>query len=97
VPGDGLAFAIGVSCQDQFISAFDGPDDVGQTLFGSRVDFPTHGEIFIGPHRAILGRQVADVAETGQDFVVLAQIFVDRLGLGRTLDNDHFHAVRTPI
>ena len=36
----------------------------------------------IGIDRAVLGRQVADMAERGQDLVALAQIFVDRFRLG---------------
>ena len=45
----------------------------------------------LGIDRAVLGRQVADMAEGGQDLVVLAQIFVDRLGLRRQLDDEDFH------
>src|SRR5690606_19914585 len=37
--------------------------------------------------------QVADMAETGQDFVVTAQIFVDCLGLSRGFDNDDVHGM----
>src|SRR5205085_2571580 len=38
-----------------------------------------------------LGRQVADVAVTGQHEVAGAQVLVDGLGLGRRLDDDEVH------
>ena len=69
VPGNGLAFAIRVSCQDQFVGALEGIGNVGNALLGGGVDLPGHGEIFVGTNRAILGRQIADMAEGGQDFI----------------------------
>ena len=44
---------------------------------------PMHLEIGIRFDRAILGRQIADMAIRGQHPVVAAQIFLDGFGLGR--------------
>ena len=55
------------------------------------VDLPDHREIVVGIDRAVLGRQVADVAEGGQDLVVRAEILVDRLRLGGRFDDDDVH------
>ena len=46
-----------------------------------------------GLHRAVLGGQIADMAIGGQDGEVLAEIFVDGLGLGRGFDDDDGHSV----
>jgi hypothetical protein len=62
--------------------------DVGEALGRLGVDVPVHGEIVVGIDRAVLARQVADMAEGGQNLVALAQIFVDRLGLGGRFDDD---------
>ncbi len=56
-------------------------------------DFPDHVEIVLGIDRAILGRQVADMAVGGEDRVVGPEILVDCLGLGRGFDDDDGHAI----
>ena len=55
------------------------------------VDLPEHLEIVLRIDRAVLGRQVADMAERSQNLVAGAEVFVDRLGLGRRFNNDNFH------
>ena len=92
VPGNGLALAIRVGREDQLLGAPHGLGDVAHPLAALGVEFPEHPEILLGIDRAVLGRQVADMAVGGQDLVVLAQVFVDRLGLGRRLDDDDFHS-----
>jgi hypothetical protein len=69
-----------------------GLGDVGQALGRLGVDLPAHREVVVGLHRAVLRRQVADVAVGGQDRIVRAQVLVDGLGLGRALDDDDVHA-----
>ena len=91
VPGDRLALAVGVGGEDQLVGALDGAGDVVEPLGRLVVDLPDHAEIVVRIDRAVLGRQVADMAERGQNLVARAQIFVDRLGLGRQFDNDNFH------
>ena len=91
VPGDGLALAIGVGGQDQRVGVLQGVGDVVDALLRLGVDLPEHLEIVVRIDRAVLGRQVADMAKGGQDLVTGAQILVDRLRLGRRLDNDNFH------
>src|SRR5229473_729318 len=39
------------------------------------------------------GREIADMAERGQNLIGGAQIFVDRLGFRRRLDNDDIHVI----
>ena len=60
-------------------------------LFGFAVDLPRHGEILVRQDRAVLGRQIADMAVAGDDLVVAAQIFVDGFRLGGRFDDDDFH------
>ena len=91
MPGNGLALAIRVGGEDQPVGVLHRLGDVGQPLGRRAVDLPGHGEIVVGLHRAVLGRQVADMAEGGQNLVVAAEIFVDRLRLCRRFDDDDVH------
>ena len=63
-------------------------------FFGLSIDLPGHREIGIRENRAILCRQVADMAIAGDDLVVVAQILVDGLRLRRRFDDDDFHESR---
>ncbi len=91
VPGNSLAFAIRVGGEDQFVGVLQRVADIGEALLRLGVDFPDHGEIVVGQHRSVLGRQVADMAEAREDLIVLAEVVVDRLGLGRTFNDDELH------
>ena len=44
-----------------------------------------------------LARQIAHVAHAGLDDVVVAQIFVDRLRLGRRFDDDQIFPLLLPF
>ncbi len=88
VPADGLALAIRVGGEDQVVGALQGLGDGLDLLLGPRVGLPEHREIVLGIHRAVLRRQVADVPVAGEDVIVVPQVLVDRLGLGRGLDDD---------
>ena len=55
------------------VGALQGLGDVVQPLLGLGIDFPEHVEIVVGVDRAILRRQVADMAKGGQDLVASAQ------------------------
>ena len=92
VPGDRLAFAVRVGRQDYAVGVLDRAADVAQSLGGLGVDLPAHGEIVVRIHRTVLGRQIPDMAKRGVDAIVLTQIFVDGLGLGRQLDDHDFHS-----
>ena len=91
VPGDRFAFAIRVGRENELFRALDRPGDIVQPFAAPVVERPDHLEVVFGIDRAVLGRQVADMSEGGQDLVILAEIFVDRLGLGRRLDDEDFH------
>ena len=92
VPGDRLALAIGVGREDDPVGVLHRLGDVGQPLGRFGIDVPEHGEIGVGIDRAVLGRQIADMAIGRIDLVALAEIFVDRLGLRRRFDDDDIHA-----
>jgi hypothetical protein len=93
VPGDRLALAIGVGCEDELVGALERFGDVIESAHGLRIDLPYHLEIGFRIDRAVLGREVADMAERGQHLVGTAQIFIDRLGLCRRLNNDDIHVI----
>ena len=89
VPGNRLAFAVRVGCENQPVGRFDGIGDVLQPLLGACIHLPDHLEVVIGVDRPVLGRQVADMTIARQDLEIPAQILVDRLRLGGRLDNNN--------
>jgi hypothetical protein len=91
VPGNGLALAVRVGGQDELLGALDRLGDIGDPLRAPVLERPDHAEVVIRVDRAVLGGQIADMPEGGQDLVILAEIFVDRLGLRRRLDDEDFH------
>ena len=91
MPGNRLAFAIRVGGEDQLVGLFDRVRDFLHDFLGLRVDIPVHLEVFVGLDRAVLGRQVAHVAERGDDLVTAAQVFVDGLGLGSRFHDYDVH------
>ena len=92
MPGDRLALAVGVGGEDQLVGAFDRLGDLRHDLLRLAVHLPGHLEVLVGQHRAVLGGQVAHMAEGRQDLVAGAQILVDGLGLGGAFDDDDPHA-----
>ena len=92
VPGDGLAFAVRVGREDHAVGVLHCSANVAQPLGGLGVDLPAHREIVVRVDRAVFGREIPHMAERGVDLVVLAQIFVDGLRLGRRLDDHDFHS-----
>ena len=91
MPGDRLALAIRIGGEDQPLRGLEGGCDLGDPLGRPAVGLPVHGEIFIGSHRAVLGRQVADMAVGGKNSEALAEVFVDGFRLGRRFDDDNIH------
>ncbi len=91
VPADRFPFAVGVGGQDDAVGALHGVDDVADPLGRLGVDLPVHVEVVVRLHRAVLGRQVADVAVRGQHREAGAEVLIDGLGLGRALDDDDDH------
>src|SRR5262249_22621058 len=92
VPGDGLALPVGVGGKDELVGPLDRPDDVVEALLGLGLDLPDHAEIGVWIDRAVLRRQVADMAERSQNLIAPAQILVDRLGLGGGFNDYDIHA-----
>ena len=91
VPRDCFAFTIRVGGEDQLVGTLEGPCDIVHALVRLGVDFPEHPEIVVRIDRAILGRQVTDMAKRGQDLIAGAEVFIDCLRLGRQLDYDNIH------
>jgi hypothetical protein len=91
VPGNGFAFPVRVSREDQAIGVLKRIRNRFDSRLRLGVDGPLHGEIFVWPHRAVLGRQIAHMSKAGQDRVIGAEIFVDGFGFGRGFDDDDVH------
>ena len=88
VPADRLALAVRVGRQIEVVGALGRLGD-GLDMFLVLLDqVVAHREAVFGVDRALLGHQVTDMAVGGEDGVVLAEVLVDRLGLGGRLD-DH--------
>ena len=88
VPGNGLALPVRVGCQIYLIALFREGFQILDDVFLALDRLVDRREIVlqIHAHRAL--GQIAEVAHTGLDLVAAAQVFADRLGLGRRLD-DH--------
>ena len=97
VPGDRLALAVGIGRENDAVGALHRLGDGRHALGRLGIDVPDHREIVVGIDRAVLGREVANVAVGGVDLVSLAQILVDRLGLGGRLDDDDVHSKAFPL
>src|SRR5260370_1155406 len=91
MPGDRRALAVRVGGENELVGALDRLGDVAHALLRLAVDLPEHAEIGVGVDRAVLGRQVADMAKGRQHLVAAAEILIDRLGFGRRLDDDYVH------
>jgi hypothetical protein len=91
MPGDRLALTIGVGGEDQPLRGLERSGNFCDTLGRPSVGLPIHREIFIGPDRAVLRRQVAHMAVGGKNGEALAEIFVDGFRLGGRFDDDDVH------
>ena len=77
MPGDRLAFAVGVGGEEKPIRAPERPADGADMLLGPVGDGPVHGEGIVRPHRAVLGQEVADMAVGRHDRVARPQVPAD--------------------
>ena len=91
VPADRLALAIGVGRENQTVGLLRGILNILQPLRLVRIELPLHRKTVIRIDRAVLGRQVADVAIAGQHLEITAEIFLDRLRLGGRFHNHQLH------
>ncbi len=98
VPRNRLAFAVGVSREDEAGGLFRRVADFLEALLLVAIEFPVHREAFVGAHAAVLGRQVADVTVAGENLEVLAEIFLDGFRLRGRFDDDQLHGgVGSPL
>jgi hypothetical protein len=92
VPGNGFALAIGVGRQNELVGLADGFRDLAHNFARPVVvGRPVHGEVVRRLDRAILRRQVPDVAETRDDLEARTQILVDGFRLSGGFDNYNVH------
>ena len=96
VPGDRLAFAVGVGREVEVVGGLERVGDLGDPLLLVGEQLVDDPEVFLRQHRAVLFRQVAHVAVARQHAVARAQVLVDVPGLGRGFDDDNVHAGRRP-
>ncbi len=98
MPADGLALAVGVGRQDDGRGFGRGLLQLVDDLLALGDDVVEGLEVVVDVHPQLALGQVADMAHGGLDDVVRPQIFVDRLRLGRRLDDDqrllHHHFLR---
>ena len=93
MPGNSLALAIRVGCENEAAGAFDRLGDLVHDLLRVGLHLPRHFEIVVGQDRTVLRRQIADVPVRGDDLIVRAQILVDSFRLRGAFDNDDVHSV----
>ncbi len=94
--GDGLALAVRVGRQIHGGRRLRHLLQLGDDLFLAGNDHVVRLEVVLDVHAQDALGQVLDVAERGLDFVVLPQILVDRLRLGRRFDDDQRFRQFTP-
>ncbi len=107
VPRDGLALAVLIGGEEELVGLLEQRLQLGDLGLLVRVDHVDRGEVVVhvdaeAAHlagvlvRDLGGRagQVADVTDTGLDDVAGPEVALDRLGLGRRLDDDESLAVR---
>ena len=100
VPGDGLPLAVEVGGEPDVARALGELPQFGDRLHLVAVDLVGRREVMLeidaghGLPRALWGtaRQVADVADRGLHHEALAEVLLDGLRLGGTLDDDQFVA-----
>ena len=88
MPGNRFALAIGVSGKQQGVGFLQAAGNLVDVLRVAIDHVVAHREIVLGIDRAFLGHQIAHMAVRGQNLVVLAEIFLDRPGLGRRFHDD---------
>ena len=97
VPGDGLAFAIGVGGEDRWSDAvlaafFKLGERLGLALDGDVLGL----EVVLDVDAQLTGGEVAQVAHRGPHVVARAEILADGLGLRGRLDDHEGHALAPP-
>jgi hypothetical protein len=99
VPADRLALAVRVGGQEDAFRRLCRLGDCRDVLLVLLDQVVAHGEAVGRVDRAFLRHQVADMAVRGQDGEVLAEVLVDRLGLGGRLDDEEIlgHSEAEPV
>ena len=90
VPGDGLALAVEVGREKDFVGVLGELLELRDDFAAVGDDDVVRGKVVRDVHSHLGLRQVAHVPERRAHFVLLAEVLVDGLGLGRGFDNDEF-------
>ena len=88
VPGDRLSLAVFIGSQPDGLCCGCGVFQLGYDLLLVGGDDIIRPEAGVGIDGKLVGGQVADVAETGFDGIILAQELLDGLRLGGRLDDN---------
>src|SRR5581483_2831353 len=88
VAADGFAFTVGVGGDVNRLGVFGGFLQLSDDLFLARHDFVSRLEVVFDVHAEAFFREVLDVTDRGENFVIPAQIFVDRFRLRRRFDDN---------
>src|SRR5207248_10966035 len=88
VPGDGLAFPVGVRGQDDLLVLLGRRAKLGDRLAAALDHLVVRLEAVVDLDAHLLFGQVADVAHRGPDVVAVSQEPLQSPGLGRRLDDD---------
>ena len=91
VPADRLPLSIRVGGEDQAVGILGEIGDRLQLLGLVGVIFPFHRKAGVGIDRAVLGRQIADVAVARENAKIGAEVFFDGLRLCGRFDNYKLH------
>jgi hypothetical protein len=91
MPADRLAFPVRIGGQDQLVGFLRLVGDRLELLGLVGIGLPLHRKARVRIDRPVLGREIANMAVGSQDPVTRPEIFLDRLGLGRRLNNNKLH------
>ena len=83
VPGNRLALAIGVGREVQGIGLLEGTHDGVDVLLIALDHLVFHREVMLRVDGAFLGHQIPNMTVRGENFEVLAEVFLDGFRLGR--------------
>ena len=88
MPCNCLSLPIRVGCENNRVCFFDRFDDVLESFFAARAEFPGHCKIFVRQNRTVFAGQVSDMSETRQNLIIFTQIFIDCFGFCRRFYNN---------
>ena len=86
MPGNGLALAVGVGCQQQVFCILERRLDCVNMFFAFREDMILGGKVLLDIHRALFAWERPDMTERGQNLEIFPEEFFNGFRLGWRLD-----------